>query len=465
MGQTARLKESKVGQHAVITHQVGRVALLELFCLQDIVLTEKSCVHALPARILKGKEGTRSGRIHNTRLIMRHISPKKLHGEPQNRKSCAVADCVLAFARRSKQILVAGCVLLVFADVTSILVAAQGSLKPVAPGVSLPEAPKPDQAPAQSGTTDSQADDATIIGTVLDKNGDLLQGARVTLTDASGAALRTADSGNNGQFSFPGLRPDVYRLTVAAPGMTTFSSAQIPLRVGEFHILPPVTLSVSAVATNVTVTANKQEESEQQVQIAVQQRVGGVIPNFYSSYDWNAPPMLAKQKFQLSIRSIFDPVAFLSVAGVAGAEQYQNVFPAYGGGIEGYGKRYGAAFANHVTGILLDRAVYPSIFHQDPRYFYKGTGSIGSRALYAISAAVIARGDDGRWKPNYSRVLGNFSGAAISNLYYPAADRGASLVVLNGLAGTGGDVVANLIREFVLKRFTSHVPKEANEQP
>jgi hypothetical protein len=141
------------------------------------------------------------------------------------------------------------------------------------------------------------------------------------------------------------------------------------------------------------------------------------------------------------------------------------IFPAYGGGLEGYGKRYGAAFANHVSGTLLGRAVYPSIFHQDPRYFYKGKGSTKSRALYAISAAVIARSDNGRWEPNYSRVLGHFSAAAISNLYYPASDRGVSLVVFNGLAGIGENAASNLIREFVLKRFTSHVPKGANGQP
>jgi hypothetical protein len=247
---------------------------------------------------------------------------------------------------------------------------------------------------------------------------------------------------------------------VTAPGMSTFISSQIPLHSGEARIVPAVTLPVSVVSTSVTVTGESKEKlSEQQVQIAVQQRVGGVIPNFYSAYNWNAPPMLAKQKFQLSIRSIIDPVSFLAVAGIAGAEQYRNVFPAYGGGIEGYGKRYGAAFATHVSGNLLGRAIYPSIFHQDPRYFYKGQGSIGSRGLYALSAAVIARGDDGRWRPNYSRVLGNFSAAAISDLYYPASDRGASLVIFNGLAGTGADAVSNLIREFLLKRITSHVPQ------
>ena len=79
--------------------------------------------------------------------------------------------------------------------------------------------------------------------------------------------------------------------------------------------------------------------------------------------------MQAKQKFQLSIRSLIDPVSFLTVAGIAGVQQYRNAFPEYGGGIEGYGKRYGAALANHVSGTLLGRAVYPSIFHQDPRYF------------------------------------------------------------------------------------------------
>ena len=320
--------------------------------------------------------------------------------------------------------------------------------------------------PSRANDSQQQTGTGSLSGTVLDTNRDVLQGARVTLADPSGSDVRTVESGSNGQFAFRGLPPNVYKLTVTAPGMSDFTSPQIPLRAGEVRIVPPVTLSVSGGSTSVTVTGDSKEKlSEQQVQIAVHQRVGGVIPNFYSTYDWNAPPMEAKQKFQLGIRSIIDPISFLTVAGIAGAEQYKNVFPAYGGGIEGYGKRYGAALANHVSGSLLGRAVYPSIFHQDPRYFYKGKGSVRSRALYAISAAVIARGDDGRWKPNYSRVLGNFSAAAISNLYYPASDRGASLVVFNGLAGTGADAVSNLIREFLLKGITSHVPKGANGQP
>jgi hypothetical protein len=300
---------------------------------------------------------------------------------------------------------------------------------------------------------------------VFDERGDVLQGTQVTLTDSSNSAPQVVDSDSDGRFVLTNLTPGTYTLKVTGHGLSIFTSSPISLHAGEVRILAPVTLELSGGVTSVTVSGSKAELADEQVRIAVQQRIGGIIPNFYSAYDWNAPPMQSKQKFKLSVRSIIDPVSFLIVAGVAGAEQYQNAFPEYGGGIEGYGKRYGAALANHVSATLLCKAVYPSIFHQDPRYFYKGRGSFGSRTLYAVSAAVVARDDDGRWKPNYSNVLGNFSAAAISNLYYPSSDQGASLVLVNGLVNTAADSAANLLREFVLKKITTHVPSGANGQP
>src|SRR5215469_3644472 len=242
---------------------------------------------------------------------------------------------------------------------------------------SLPDARRP-QAIAPPENSDSQSSTASLSGTVIDKSGAVLEVAQVTLTGPPDSPVRTVQSGSNGQFEFTGLTPDIYRLTVTAPGMSTFTSPPIQLDAGEFRILPPIILSVSPVTTTVVVNAgNREQLAEEQLHIAEQQRIAGIIPNFYSSYDWNAPPMLAKQKLQLSIRSIIDPVSFLTVAARAGVEQYRNSFPAYGGGIEGYGKRYAAALANHVSGTMLGRAVYPSIFHQDPRYFYKGKGSVG----------------------------------------------------------------------------------------
>jgi Carboxypeptidase regulatory-like domain len=328
----------------------------------------------------------------------------------------------------------------------------------------LPDAPRPAAASSPGESDPRRIDVGAITGTVLDANRDVLPAARVTLAGQSGSPIRILESGSNGEFAFTGLPPDIYQLAVTAPAMISFVSSAISLHAGETRLVS-VTLSVFGGTSSINVSGDKKQLAEEQVQIAVRQRLGGIVPNFYSSYDWNAPPMAAKQKFQLSFRSIIDPVSFLTTAGTAGVQQYRDSFPAYGGGLEGYAKRYGANLANNVTGVLLSRGVYPSVFHQDPRYFYKGTGSIRSRMLYAISAAVIARGDDGRWKPNYSHVLGNFSAAGISNLYYPASDRGASLVLFNGLAATGGTAFSNLLREFVFKRVTSHVPDRLKDQP
>lgn len=369
-------------------------------------------------------------------------------------------------ARALKPIGISGSVLMVLFTLVHAITYAQETNSSTSHSTLL-VAPEPVQYVAsESGATGSlQIGSGSISGTVIDTNGDVLEGAKVTLVGPSPADTRTVVSGDDGHFTFVSLPPSVYKITVKGSGMSTFALTDIDLHAGEARIVPLAILTVSGGSTSVTVTGNKEELAEEQVHIAVQQRIGGVIPNFYSSYNWNAPPMGAKQKFKLSVRSIIDPASFLIIAGIAGAEQYQNVFPEYGDGIAGYGKRYGAALANHVSGSLLGRAVYPSLFHQDPRYFYKGKGSFGSRALYAMSAAVIARGDDGRWKPNYSNVLGNFSAGAISNLYYPESNRGASLVLFNGLADTAADAVSNLIREFVLRGITTHVSNGANGQP
>lgn len=320
---------------------------------------------------------------------------------------------------------------------------------PLVPATQPPSAPQPQQG-------------GVISGTVLDTNRDVVQGAHLILR--AGSDTRLANSGSDGQFEFQNLRPGQYKLTVTAPEMSTFISAPILLAADGSVILPPVVLSVTASAS-VTVTGNQEQLSIEQVQIAENQRVLAVFPNFYTSFDWNAPPMMAKQKFHLAMRSLFDPVSFLTVAGVAGAEQYEDIFPAYGGGFPGYGKRYGAAFANHASGDFFGRAVYPALFHQDPRYFYRGKGSIGSRALYALSAAFIARSDSGRWRPNYASILGNFTSGALSDLYYPSSNRGASLVLDNGVADIAANVASNLIREFVLRGITSHVPRGANGKP
>jgi len=175
--------------------------------------------------------------------------------------------------------------------------------------------------------------------------------------------------------------------------------------------------------TDVEVGLSKTELSEEQIKVEEKQRVLGVLPNFYVSYIPDAAPLSSKQKFKLAGKTVIDPFTFVFVGGAAGVQQAQNHFREYGQGAQGYGKRFAAGYADMVAGTFIGSAILPSLLKQDPRYFYKGTGSKPSRFLYAIGNSVICKGDNGRWQPNYSNILGNLAAGGISNLYYPPQDR------------------------------------------
>jgi Carboxypeptidase regulatory-like domain len=314
----------------------------------------------------------------------------------------------------------------------------------------------PDQLPAKStGQGAAAVPAAAVSGTIVDTNDDVIEGARVQLSKAgSPGILREMNSGSMGEFAFGDLEPGTYLITVSRNGMMTFASKPIVLRSGTPVTLPKVVLSIAAATTTVRVM-DPAAASIEQVEVAEQQRVLKIFPNFYSSYDWDAAPMLPKQKYRLAARTLIDPVTFLTTGAIAGAEQYENIFPSFGGGLDGYAKRYGAAYATHASGELLIRAVFPSIFHTDPRYFIKGTGSSRARAEHAIASTFVTRGDDAKRRVNFPEILGAFSAAALSNAYFPANERGANLVLVNGFGDLGGDILDNLLREFVLNRLTT----------
>ena len=174
-------------------------------------------------------------------------------------------------------------------------------------------------------------------------------------------------------------------------------------------------------------------------------------------------PFPSKQKFRLGWKSTFDPVNLVIIGGVAGIQQATNTFSGYGQGAQGYGKRYGATFADVAAGTFIASAILPSLLKQDPRYFYKGTGSTKSRLLYAIGNAVICKGDNGRWQANYSNILGNLAAGGISNLYYPADDRsGVALTFENALVGIGATAATNVVEEFLMRKLTRNAPKPQN---
>jgi hypothetical protein len=316
------------------------------------------------------------------------------------------------------------------------------------------------QTPASQ--TPTEAATGTISGIVLDIRDALVSDARVALIGAGGQERNVTTSGSDGSFSFVNVPAGNIKIKITAPGLESFLSTEISLKAGEKYELPHIALPIASATSDVNVTVTERELAEEQVKAEIKQRVFGVFPNFYTSFIWNAAPLAPKQKFELAIRSNIDPVAFLTTAGIAGAEQARGRFKGYGDGLEGFGKRYGAAYGDNVIGRMIGGAILPTIFHQDPRYFYRGSGSIGFRMLYAIGSAVICKGDNGRWQPNYSHVLGNFAAGGISNLYRPDDDRGALLAVNNALIHTAGNAFANLVREFALRGVTTKVPDYAN---
>jgi hypothetical protein len=200
--------------------------------------------------------------------------------------------------------------------------------------------------------------------------------------------------------------------------------------------------------------------AEDEIKVEEKQRVLGVVPNFYVSYDHNPVPLSSKQKFELAWKTMVDPVSFGVTGAIAGIQQAQNDFSGYGQGAQGYAKRFGASYADFVSGTLVGSAILPSLLKQDPRYFYKGTGSKRSRILYALANAVICKGDNGHWQANYSSILGSLAAGGISNLYYPAKNRdGAELTFENALIGIGESAAVNLLQEFVIRRLTPSVSK------
>jgi hypothetical protein len=176
---------------------------------------------------------------------------------------------------------------------------------------------------------------------------------------------------------------------------------------------------------------------------------------------WDAAPLTSGQKFKLALRNELDPISFLGAAFGAGVEMWQKDYVGYGNGAKGYFIRMGASYGDGFTSAFLSGAVFPSLLHQDPRYFYKGKGSIRKRALYAMSTVVICKGDNGKWRPNYSNLLGNLASGAISNVYYPPDNRGAQLVFDNWAIGVGSNAISSLLQEFLIKKISRGVPKRA----
>jgi hypothetical protein len=159
-------------------------------------------------------------------------------------------------------------------------------------------------------------------------------------------------------------------------------------------------------------------------------------------------PLTPQQKFQIFARSTHDPSTFVSAGFDAALSQISGDSRPYGGGVEGYGKRYGAALADTESSVFFSRFLFPVIYRQDPRYFRLGHGTLFERARYAVTRVFITRKDDGRDTLNLSHFTGRFTSNALSNLYYPINKRGVLPTMRRTANGLLSDAGGYLFKEF-----------------
>ncbi len=316
------------------------------------------------------------------------------------------------------------------------------------------QGPSPQQNQTQSLSSPALG---TIASTVTDVNGGPVLGATVVLQGPVANDRRTVATNGNGFFEIHDVEPGIpYHVAISATGFAYWASPVFTLDPGQYKVLNVSELRIEEVRTTVTVSSESSDEMAiQQVKIEEKQRGLGVIPNFFEVYGPNPAPLSAKLKFTLAFRFAIDPFSVARVAILAGIGQATNT-PNYVQGAKGFGERFSAYYANSFTQIMVGGAVLPSLLHQDPRYFYQGTGTKESRAVHAISNLFITQGDNGHSQPNYSSLGGDLTSAAISTFYYPESNRGAGLFFQNFGANSAAHMAFRLLEEFVFHRVAAN---------
>ena len=296
---------------------------------------------------------------------------------------------------------------------------------------------------------------ANLNGTVVDLEAAPIPSATVVLDGPNVSDHATAQANETGFFAFHGLRPGVsYHIKIQAPGFAALTPAAIVLKPGEQADMGALKMTIATVETSVTAMTTEQIATAQ-VKEEEKQRILGVVPNFYVAYDPKAVPLTSKLKYELAFRASTDLVTFVGVAVIAGIDHAADT-PSYGQGADAFGQRMGANYANTFTGIMIGGAVLPSLLHQDPRYFYQGTGTTKSRLMHAIESPFICKGDNGKWQFNASTIGGDIASGAISNLYYPDQDRGVGRVFEGAAINSVGRMASAVAQEFLFRRYTSH---------
>jgi hypothetical protein len=194
--------------------------------------------------------------------------------------------------------------------------------------------------------------------------------------------------------------------------------------------------------------------------VSKNKRLFWVLPNYLFVENVDQYERLsAKMKFKLSAKTMTDPVTISFIGAIALIGQARNSDPSYGQGLQGYGKRYGTFYADTGIGTLMTTSVFPTLLHQDPRYFQLGSGGTWHRAKYSISRIFVTRADSGAVQFNYSEIVGTAVAAGISNAYHPQNQRTLGNTVSVWGTDIGLNMMCNVAKEFwpdIRRKFSKH---------
>ena len=236
-------------------------------------------------------------------------------------------------------------------------------------------------------------------------------------------------------------------IAFASSSFLTLHSQEAPAAQQQIQAPLPDTPQpkTEAPAPNPATKTKEEKAIEHQEQ---SQRILGVVPQFGLTSRMNAPPLSPGEKFHLFVKSAFDP-AIIAIEGLqAGLSQAENEFPGYGQGAQGYGKRYGASFADEVSSNFFANYFYSVLLKEDPRYFRLGHGSVKHRIGYALAQEFVCHTDRGGRDFAWENVLGAFSSGGLSNAYYPSSDRGFGLTMSRSAIALAYGSAGGLVDEF-----------------
>ena len=215
-----------------------------------------------------------------------------------------------------------------------------------------------------------------------------------------------------------------------------------------FVLLASLSLCQQAAPSDSTQAGIAHESEANNWSYPESKRILGIIPNYRTSPSLeNYAPLTTREKFNVASEDSFDRGTIALAAFFGGEGQLTNSNRSFGQGVAGFSRYWGASFGDFVIGDYMTEAVFPTLLHQDPRYFRRGTGTGWSRLSYAMGQIFWTHSDSGRMQFNYSEILGNSAAVAISTAYYVDNRTAADAVGKLGVQ-LGVDMAANVLKEF-----------------